>query len=127
MTIKHSTGARSAIADLIDDRTNAGSTDAQGDLVVYEDSTELARFNLQDPAFGSASNGVITLLGTTLEVEATTSGVANRFEIQNKDNEMVFEGTITASGGGGDAEIDDTSITEHQTVRLVSLSYEAAQ
>lgn len=126
MAITHSTSARNSLADQIDSLVNTGATDAQGDLVIFDSGdSELVRFNLQDPAFGAASSGQITLQGTTLSATAGATGTADYFEVQDKDNSMVFTGSVTATGGGGDAEIDNTSISSGQTVNLTSGSYSA--
>lgn len=125
MAITHSTAARNSLADHIDSLVNTGGTDAQGDLVVFDGATELVRFNLQDPAFSAASSGQITVNGTTLSATASAGGTADSFEVQDKDNNRVFSGSVTATGGGGDAEIDNTSISNGQTVNLTSGSYTA--
>lgn len=125
MTVNHSTNTRNALADQVDTQVNAGGTDAQGDLVLQDNTTDLVEFNLQDPAFGAASSGTITLQGTTLTATAGTSGTADTFEIRDKDNNMQVNGSVTATGGGGDIEIDNTSINSGQDVDLTSLTYDA--
>ena len=126
MTVSHSTNMRNSLADNVDATINSGSTDAQGDFVVMDGTTDLAEFNLQDPAFGAASSGVITLQGTTLTTTAGTAGTADTFEIRDKNNAMQVTGSVTATGGGGDVEIDNTSINSGQQVDLTSLTYEAS-
>ena len=128
MAISHATSARNALANTIDDQVNAGTTDAQGDFVVIESSgpTDLIEFNLQDPAFGSASSGQITLAGTPISTTASTSGTADKFEVRDKDNAMVYDGTVTATGGGGDVQIDNTDVASGQSAELSSHAYTAS-
>ena len=125
MAVTHVTAARNALADAVDDRVNSGSTDVNGDLVLFDGMTELVRFALANPAFGSASRGQITLSGLPLSNTASASGMANIFEIQDRDNTRVFGGSVTATNGGGDMELDNTSINSGQTVQIDSFTYTA--
>lgn len=127
MAISHSTAARNGMADSVDASVNTGTTDAGGDFVIIESAgpTDLVSIILQDPAFGAAAAGVITLAGTPLSNTAGATGTADTFEIRNRDNAVVIDGTVTATGGGGDVEIDNTSIASGQTVELTSLTWTA--
>lgn len=127
MAISHSTAARNAIADAVDATTNVGTTDTGGDFVVIESAgpTDLVSIEFQDPAFGAAAAGVITAAGTPLSNTASATGTADTFEIRDRDNAVVIDGTVTATGGGGDVEIDNTSINSGQTVELDSLTWTA--
>lgn len=125
MAVTHSTAVRSAIADLIDDQINAGSADASGDFLIRESTTTLATIVLQNPAFGAASSGVITLAGVPLSVAASAAGTADNFQFRNRDNTVCVSGSITASGGGGDATLDNTNIANGQIVQINSLTYAA--
>ena len=85
MTISHSTSARNSLADQIDTLVNGGSTDPQGDLVLIESAgpSDLVEFNLQDPAFGAASSGTITLQGSVEDL------------MKNKDVQRAYLGKGT--------------------------------
>jgi hypothetical protein len=129
MALSHSTAARNAMADAVVDLVDGGATDAQGDLVLFEDTTEIVRINLQDPAFGAASSGVASMQGLPLSntASASTTGTGvNGFEVQDKDNALVFDGTVTSTGGGGDLEIDNQSVNSGQTVEVDQFDYTAA-
>lgn len=56
---------------------------------------------------------------------ATGTGTAAKFVIFDSDATEVFRGSVTASGGGGDAIIDNVSIASGQTVNLTALTYMA--
>lgn len=126
MTISHSTAARNAAADAVVDQVDTGTTDAQGDFVIMDGASDLIEWNLQDPAFGAASSGQATLNGTTLSTTADAAGTADNFEVRDKDNNKVYGGSVTGSGGGGDVEIDNTSVASGQNADLTSHSYSAA-
>lgn len=127
MALTHTTAVRNGLADYIDDQVNAGTTDAGGDLV-FETSGDVAvaTINLQDPAFGAAANGVITLAGTPLEDTNAAGGTIDHFIIQSRDNVEVFQGTVTVTSGGGDIEITSLTIAATEIVRLTSFTYTAS-
>ncbi len=127
MTLSHSTAARNAMLNALDDQVNAGTTDPNGDLVVQESAgpTTLATFALNDPAFGAAASSQMSLAGLPKTVSAGASGTADSYDIRDKDNVVVQSGTITGTGGGGDIEADNTSINSGQDVTLDSYSLTA--
>jgi len=126
MSLVHTTTVRNTLADAIDDAVNQGS--GAGNIIVMEsDDTVLSEITLDDPAFGAASSGTITLAGVPLEdTSADATGTAAKFQFRDSDDTEIFEGTITATGGGGDIEIDNTSIASGQIVRLTSYTYSAS-
>lgn len=71
---------------------------------------------------GSATDSRTEIVGTesTAQLSATAgaTGTAAFFRIVDKDGDCVMQGTITATGGGGDMELVTTSIVSGQTVNL---------
>ena len=126
MALVHTTAVRDALANLIDDQVNAGSPPGNFILQTSADAI-LAEITLANPAFGASSSGVITLAGVPLEdTSADASGTAAKFRFRNAADTEIFQGTVTATGGGGDIEIDNTTIVAAQTVRLTSFTYAAS-
>lgn len=123
MALTHSTATRSTLADAFDDVVNTGAGTAT--LVIKDGATPLVTIDLQSPAFGAASSGVITLAGVPLSATASAGGTADGFDIEDRDGTVVASGTVTATGGGGDIELDNTSIASDQTVEITSLTYTA--
>ncbi|MFL5605425.1 MAG: hypothetical protein ACJ8AD_03145 [Gemmatimonadaceae bacterium] len=67
----------------------------------------------------AASGGVKSLSSTPLSAAAVAAGTAGYYTIFASDGTTVHEqGTITATGGGGDMTIDNTSIANGQTVQI---------
>ena len=98
MAITHTTTVRNALANLIDDQVNSGTTDANGDLVIMTSGdVEVATLALSNPAFGAASSGTITAASITDDTSAT-GGTAALFKFQNRDNTEVFRGSVGTSG-----------------------------
>ena len=128
MAITHSTSVRNALGDTVTGAVDAGTTDAQGDLVFIDSSgpTDLVIFNLQDPAFSAASGGQSSLQGTPLFATAAASGTVDKFEIRNKNNSMVYTGTVTVTGGGGDIEVENTNINAGQSSAINGHTYNAS-
>lgn len=126
MAITHTTAVRNVLADTFDDQVNAGTTDAGGDVVISDNPTVVVTITFQNPAFGAAATGVITLAGVPLSNTASATGAAvDEFIIQNRDNTQVLDGTVTVTSGGGDIEVNNTSINSGQTVEITSMTYTA--
>lgn len=126
MALTHVTSVRNTLADAIDTACNAGSTNSAARLIIMTSGdAEVATLNMADPAFGAASSGAITA-GTISDDTNATGGTAALFKIQDKDNNEVYRGTVTATGGGGDLELSSTSISAGDTVSISSLVYTAS-
>lgn len=122
MAITHPTSVRNSIADHVVDKVDSGTTDSQGDFVISDGGSTLVTINLQDPAFGSASSGTANLQGSP-SATASSSGTADQFTVQDKDNSAVFNGTVGTSGS--DLNMSTTSIQSGETIQITSFSYTA--
>lgn len=113
------TATRNALADQIDTLVNTGTGTAQ---LLFETSgdTEVATINLQNPAFGAAASGVITLQGTPLEDTDATGGTVAQASIYDRDGGKVLEMSVATSGQ--DIDISSTSVGASDTVELTSLT-----
>lgn len=81
--------------------------------------TVLATMNLPADWMAAASGGSKSKTGTWEDIAADAAGTAGHFEITATDGTTVgMRGTITATGGGGDMTIDNTSIAVGQTVTV---------
>lgn len=124
MAITHSTAARNAAADAVVDLIDAGATDANGDLVLIASAgpTDLATLAMSNPAFGAAASGVASANAISDDTNAAGGGDADSFEIRDLDNATVISGTVTATGGGGDIELDNVTINNGDTVTMSTTS-----
>lgn len=132
MAIKIGTGARDAATNGIVDRLDAGA--GAGIVRVYTGAppatpqaavtgTLLVAFVLSDPAFGAASAGVATGSGLPKTGTGLAAGTAGWFRAVDSDGTGVWQGTVTATGGGGDMTMDTTTVSVGLTVNLTALSY----
>lgn len=123
MALTHATAVRNALADLIDSLINTGSGTSK--IRFRDGSSTIVDIDLQDPAFGAASSGVITLQGTPLSALAANTGDIDNFQILDQNGTVIVSGTVTATLGGGDIEINNISVNSGQEVAITSLTYEA--
>jgi hypothetical protein len=125
-----STTARNAMADAVADLMDAGSGAGTIDVrtgtqpASAQDAasgTLLATFTAADPAFGAASTGVCTLDATpVLETTGLAAGTAGWFRAKDSTGATVFDGAVTATGGGGQLELSTTTVSIGLTVQITS-------
>ncbi len=94
--------------------------------------TLLATFTLQDPAWpASAASGTgatATLNGLPItDASADATGTAGYGVMMDSTGAIVLTGDVTANGGGGVFEIDNTSIVIGQEVQLTGADFTLAQ
>lgn len=79
--------------------------------------TLLASITLPATPWSAASGGSKAKNGTW-SVAASAAGTAGHFRLKNAGDTRRDEGTITVTSGGGDLELDNTSIASGQTVTI---------
>jgi hypothetical protein len=82
--------------------------------------TLLATFTLADPAFGAASSGVATMASTPRTTTGVAAGDAGWFRAKDSSGTAVYDGSVTATGGGGQIELATVTISVGLTVELTS-------
>lgn len=83
--------------------------------------TLLATFTLASDWAGNASGGTKSFNNTPVTTTAVATGTAGYFRIVDSTGANCGEqGTITATGGGGDVTVDNTSINSGQSVNITS-------
>lgn len=84
--------------------------------------TELATLDLPSDWMGNAASGSKALAGTWEDV-GIDDGDAGHFRIYAADGTTChIQGTVTATGGGGDLTLDNVSIGTGQTVTITSFT-----
>jgi len=121
MALTLETVLRDDLADRIDALINFGVTDANGDLKFQTSGdVEVATIEFQDPAFGSASTGVITMAGQPLSDTSATGGVVAQFSIFDRNNLKQLEGTVGVSGQ--DINLSSLTVGATDTVELTTFT-----
>lgn len=123
MSLTHATALRSTLADAVDAAINTGSGAAK--LRLRDGATTIVDFELQNPAFGNAAAGVITLEGVPIAAEAGAAGELDNFQILDRDGGVVLSGSVSGSGMGGDIEVSNINVADEQECSLDSLTYTA--
>lgn len=133
MALQYSTAIRNAQLDAVESTVGASAvlrmrTGAQPANVAAADSgTVLVTMDLPSDWMAAAASGVKALSGTWQDASADATGTAGHFRIYASDGTTAhIQGSITATSGGGDIEIDNTSIASGQSVTITSFSITAA-
>lgn len=119
MALVLETALRDVLADAIDNELNTGASTANMKLETSGD-VEVATINFQNPAFGNASTGVITLNGVPLEDSNATGGTVAQFSLYDRDGTKQLEGVVAVSGQ--DLDLSSLSVGATDTVELTSFT-----
>ncbi len=126
MTVQWSTTLRNALLTSI--MTTLGTSakievrvgSMPANVAASTTGAKLVEFDLAS-TWATVSAGALTLSNTPVTATAGNTGTAGYYRIFQSDDATCHEqGTITATGGGGDMTIDNTSITSGQTVEITS-------
>lgn len=132
MAFQFSTDVRNDMLDQIE--TTIGTTPilrirtgaAPANCAAADTGTVLATINLPSDWANAASAGSKTLLGTWQDTSADATGTAEHFRIYNSgDTTCHAQGTITATSGGGDMEVDNTSFASGQQFTVTTFTVNA--
>jgi hypothetical protein len=129
MALQLSVAVRNAQADSLETaigtapRLQLRTGAAPANCAAASTGTLLADLDLASDWLGAAASGVKTMSGTITE-PAVGTGTAAHFRVMDSAGTTChMQGTVTATGGGGDAIVDNTSLVSGQNVTLQSLSY----
>jgi hypothetical protein len=85
--------------------------------------TLLVEWDLASNWASAASSGSIALSSTPLSATAVGTGTAGYYRVDAVDGTTChMQGSVTATGGGGDLTVDNTSISSGQTANITSWS-----
>ena len=96
---------------------------APADVATADSGTVLASLTLPSDWLAAASSGSKAKSGTWQDTSADGTGTAAHFRIYASDGTTChMQGSVTATGGGGDLQLDNTSIASGQSVTISSFS-----
>jgi hypothetical protein len=132
MALQFSTTVRNAILDQIEStigttavlkiRTGA----APADVATADSGTVLATLTLPSDWMAAASSGSKAKSGTWQDTSADATGTAAHFRLYASDGTTAhIQGTVTATGGGGDMTVDSTSFTIGQSFTISTFTLTA--
>lgn len=88
--------------------------------------TVLATLSLPSDWMANAASGSKAKLGTWSDSSADATGTADFFRLFASDGTTAhMQGTVTATGGGGDLTLDNASIAAGQSVTITSFTLSA--
>lgn len=127
MAFQFSTAARNAANDAIETAIGASPTleirsgAAPADASTADSGTLLASMVLPADWLGNSASGVKSLLGTWEDSAADAAGTAGHFRIKQGATTHI-QGSISASGGGGDMELQNTNIAVGQAITITAFT-----
>lgn len=130
MTLGYSTALRNAQLDAV-----TAAIGTSGKLRIYDGTRPatggtvtnlLAELPLSATAAPAASTALLTLNSITSDSAADATGTASWFRIVTSANAFVIDGSVTATGGGGDLQINSVSLTAGGIVSVTSFTIAAA-
>jgi hypothetical protein len=125
MAIQLSTAVRNARLDAIETtvgtsaiiRIRTGAAPANCGTV--DSGTILAELTLPSDWMANASGGTKALAGSWQDLSANNTGTAAHFRLYDSAGTTChLQGTVTATGGGGDMEVSSTSFTAGQSFTI---------
>ena len=129
MAVQLSTAVRNARLDSIE--TTVGTAPilrirtgaAPANCAAADSGTVLVTMTLPSDWLAAAASGQKALSGTWQDASADASGTAAHFRIYDSgDTTCHFQGTVTGTGGGGDMELQNTSINATQQVTITAFT-----
>jgi hypothetical protein len=127
MALQYSVAVRNARLDVVETtigtapilRIRTGAPPAN--CAASRTGTVLASATLPSDWLAAASGGTKSLSGTWQDASADATGTAAHFEIMDSTATTCHaQGTVTATGGGGDMTVDSTSFTALQSFSVTS-------
>ncbi|AVQ81646.1 hypothetical protein [Variovorax sp. PMC12] len=124
MTIQMGTALRNARSAQIETTIGTSAkvqirTGAQpANCAAADSGTLLAEFALASD-WSTQTGGVLTFSSTPISATASGSGTAAHYRIKDSAGTTChMQGSVTATGGGGDLTVDNTSIVSGQTAQI---------
>lgn len=132
MALQYSVEVRNAQLDALE--TTVGTSPilrirsgaAPATTATADSGTVLVTMTLPSDWLAAAASGSKAKAGTWQDTSADAAGTAGHFRIYNSgDTTCHAQGTVTATGGGGDLTLDNTSIALAQSVTITSFTITA--
>lgn len=129
MAVQLSTAVRNARLDAIETTVGPSAVlkirtgSAPANVGTADSGTVLATIPLPSDWMAAASGGSKTLSGTWQDASADAAGTAGHFRLYASDGTTAhMQGTVTATGGGGDMTVDNTSFAAAQSFTVTSFT-----
>jgi hypothetical protein len=125
MSLQFSTAFRNAMLDTFETTVGTSAklqiwTGAKpADCATASSGTKLLEYSLASDWMAAASGGAKAFSGLPATVAAIASGTTGYFRVLDSSGATThLQGTVTATGGGGDMTVDNTNVANGQNVNL---------
>lgn len=132
MTLQYSTTVRNAKLDAVETAIGTSAVlkirtgAAPANCGTADSGTVLATLSLPSDWMAAASSGTKAKSGTWEDTSADNTGTAAHFRIYASDGTTCHaQGTVTATGGGGDMTVDNVSFASGQAFSITSFTLTA--
>lgn len=132
MALQYSVAVRNARLDVVESTIGASavlkirSGAPPATCATADSGTVLATASLPSDWMAAASSGTKALSGSWADSSADATGTAAHFRIYASDGTTCgMQGTVTATGGGGDMTVDNTSFAATQAFSVTSFTLTA--
>lgn len=129
MALQFSAGVRNARLDAIESTIGTSavmkirSGAAPANVATADSGTVLATLSLPSDWMAGASSGSKAKSGTWQDTSADATGTAAHFRIYASDGTTAhLQGTVTATSGGGDMEVDNVSFAAAQSFTVTAFT-----
>lgn len=129
MAVQLSVAVRNARLDAIETTVSTSaklkikSGSAPANCAAADSGTVLATLDLPSDWLAAASSGAKAKAGTWADTSADATGTAAHWRLYASDGTTCHaQGTVTATSGGGDLELDDITIEAGQTVTVTTFT-----
>ena len=129
MAIQLSTTVRNARLDTIESTIGTSAVlkirtgSAPADCATADSGTVLAAITCPSDWMSAASGGSKAKSGTWEDTSADATGTAAHFRLYASDGTTChMQGTVTATGGGGDLTVDNTSFSSGQAFTVTGFT-----
>lgn len=131
MTLQYSDALRNAQLDAIE--TQLGTSPVlkirtgapPANVAAANSGTVLATLTLPSDWMAAASSGSKAKSGTWEDTSADAAGTAGHFRLETSGGTVHMQGTVTATGGGGDMEVDNAVFAVGQQFTVTSFTINA--
>lgn len=133
MALQYSTTVRNAKLDAVETAIGTSAIlkirtgSAPANCAAADTGTVLATLSLPSDWMAAASSGTKAKNGTWQDSSADATGTAAHFRVYDSGGTTChIQGTVTATGGGGDMTVDNTSFSTGQQVTVTTFTLTAA-
>lgn len=132
MALQFSASVRNALLDVIESTIGTSAVlkirtgTAPATVATADSGTVVATLTLPSDWMAAASGGTKAQSGTWSDSSADATGTAAHFRIYASDGTTAhIQGTVTATGGGGDITVDNTSFAAGQAFSITGFTLTA--